>query len=182
MHDYLQAVSLSAQGYGRLLVVPVPQPAAGADAVTTVPGGRAWLPYSYNATFQASAVVSNRQISLVADGGDAPRAAWQSPQRTAVTAGQIALLNWQEAAGYSFNTAAGVFQVAHLPVFPLMAGWRIRTSTISMDAGDQWSAITLTVFEVDVELLARREADSLSDVIGTPELPYQSHPYLGLFT
>lgn len=182
MYDTLMAVKAAAQGWGRILIVPVANPTPPLDWSVSVPGGRVWQPLAVHATFATDANVSNRQVALIADNGAGGQTAWQATKPGAVVATTTILVDWHLFAGYGFTTPPVNAQAVHLPHFPLQPGWRLRSTTANAQAADAWTAITVTVFEVDVQLYAQAEATALDSVIGSTPDPYNPAPYHGLFT
>ena len=124
--------------------VQVANPAAGADWTLTVLAGQRFAPKSFNAFFTESAAVANRQVNVIID--DGVNAVWQDDVTANIVAGQAGAVS-----GAQVNAAVGVFPVELFVVMPpgifLEPGWRLRTSTTGIQAGDQWSAIWFAMEE-----------------------------------
>lgn len=120
-------------------------PAAGAEISITVPAGQTWQLQDIDFTLTTSAAAGNRQVQLIID--DGVNELW----RFLVTVTQAASLAYIYAFGGATSDAAvraatGVNEVLSemdLPGITLGAGYRIRTSTVGIQAGDQYSAITV---------------------------------------
>jgi len=138
-------VGSSLDGGGALRVIAGTQPAAGAEISETVPTGARWQLLSFKFTFTTSATVANRTSSLTIDdganifnlaGGNAVQAASATTVQSWAS-GQPNVANQPtNALGYPLAT----------PLY-LPAGARIRTQTLSIQAGDQYSAIQYLVRE-----------------------------------
>src|SRR5439155_7213869 len=102
-----------------------------------------WTLQSVDFTLTTSATVANRQVQLIID--DGANELW----RILVPVTQAATLVYVYAFGGSTNDAAvraatGINEVlSELPPLTLGAGYRSRTSTVNIAAGDQYSAITV---------------------------------------
>lgn len=119
-------------------VVPVTNPAAGADwSVTLAAGGRLRVA---RGQLQASAAVANRVPSL--EIRDASSNLLFRGSGPTATAGQGIRYNWAPGLGFS-SVIDGV--TASVPDLLLPAGAVINVSTNSIQGGDQWSGVTLTV-------------------------------------
>lgn len=142
---------LAEYGVSRMLeqmlvrTVAVPSPAAGADVSVSVPAGSTWEPVSLAGTFTASAAVANRTQALIfTDGASVISRVRLS---TTVTAGTVAKRALFLGAGY---TAGGLGDPAihdSMPQAVLPAAATITTSTVNIDTGDAWTAISLSVRE-----------------------------------
>lgn len=126
-----------------VLTVRPTLPAAGAEFVATVPAGVIWELIGLQATLTASAVVANRQPSLLVRDADQTQLA-RFGQPGTVTASTGATIEWW--AGLGMTATVGP-QMSGLPAPPLVltAGAQLRSLTGGLDAGDQWSALVLTV-------------------------------------
>lgn len=124
--------------------VQVPNPAAGADWTLTVLPGQRFSPKSFLAFFTASATVATRQVNVIID--DGVNAVWQDDIATGFTASQSGAV-----AGAQTLATAGVFVTEQFVLIPpgifLEPGWRMRTSTTGIQAGDQWSSIWFAMEE-----------------------------------
>jgi hypothetical protein len=130
-------IEASVAGRGRLRSITGADPAVGAEVSETVPAGVRWLLHSFRFTFQTSAVVATRTVGLTIDDGATVFL------RIGDTNGQAASFNH----GYTFadfgsaNLFSSTQHFAPLPNgMPLAAGFRIRTSTVLLDGGDDFGA------------------------------------------
>ena len=134
------------KGVGPFLqVVQVANPAAGAEFTLKAPGQGIWRVMSLAFTLVTSAVVANRRVALLADDQtDVWFAAATTVDLTATLTTRVGA--YQGAA--STGLAGSVLNVP-LPNdgLVLMPGYRLRTSTLNIDAGDQYSAIRAEVIE-----------------------------------
>lgn len=124
-------------GPGNIRTVVGTVPAAGADISETVPNNRRWLLLSLSASLTTSAAVANRNpFALFDDGANIFF-------RGVSFLSQAASLN----VGYTFFSqissaaivAGSVPLNAPLPL-PIRGGFRIKTSTLNLQAADQWTA------------------------------------------
>lgn len=125
--------------------VLVATPAAGAEWVITGPGQGLWRVVSVAFTLTTDATVANRGVVLVVDDGTTVIA------RTGAGAVQAASLtqNYGAAVGTHTGAAGTALNVPlHNPYGVLLQpGWRLRTETVNLQAGDQYSAIAALVEE-----------------------------------
>jgi hypothetical protein len=125
-------------------VVTIPAPAAGADPVIVVPANSNWRVESLSTSLVTDAVVANRVPHLVFDDGQG-HVLFNTPFAN----NQIAASTVQYSAGASI--VASSFDNAITACYPqhmlLLQGWRARMLTTALDAGDQWSAVTVLVKE-----------------------------------
>src|SRR5437764_694200 len=123
-------------GEGLLRAVNVANPAAGADWSAAVPAGARWEVQAFNAQLLTSAGVANRQpVIQITDG--AGHVLHNSP----FSGVQAASLTEQYSAGESEPIANnGNFNITSLPRgCKMLQGWTIGTSTVAIQAADQWS-------------------------------------------
>lgn len=136
------------RAYSLLSLVGAPQPvtalpgnpAAGADIVYALTASERIR--SLRATFTASAAAANRTIALYIDDG-AGHNLYSTQLGTAITAGQTADISWAIGAfqGAIAASTENSQQLPDLGVLP--SGYRIRTSTAGIQAGDQWSNVVI---------------------------------------
>lgn len=158
-------------------IIPVANPAPGAEIAVNVTAGAMWYVESFLASFTASVVVATRTPVLALSDGSTIFARVQSPAQMAASA--FARLNWLRGFGYINAANIGVGANGGFPSIPLFGGFQIATVTSNIDVTDQWSSIVLYVLEVeersyDVELamdLAALRGD-LSNAF--PEIPLGS--------
>ena len=127
----------STSGRGALRAVVGTDPAAGAEVVETVPAGARWRLASLSLTLVTSATVATRRPVLLLDDGANIYAAIASvgTQAASLTGGYT----WTSG-GYGDNNVATA-NLAALPVDCwLPAGHRFRTSTVAIQAGDNYGA------------------------------------------
>lgn len=127
-------------------IVTVASPAAGADWSVNVPGGMVWQVQAIAATLVTSVVVANRFAALlVGDGTTTPIRLGGAP---AIVASLTTRFCWLRDYGHSITASNPSGITIAWPVIPILGGWTISSSTLAIDVGDQWSAISLFVFEV----------------------------------
>lgn len=123
-------------GAGSMSTTTGSDPAAGAELSVTVPAGERWELVSVQASLVTSAVAANRRVVLTVDNGTTvyariPVGATQAASLTYVY-GFIAGLGYANGSVLDLNVTTGV------PPMILEAGYRIRTATVNIDAGDNW--------------------------------------------
>ena len=119
-------------------------PAAGVEISETVPTGAVWRLWSIMATLVTSAVVANRQPILIIDDGV------NELLRSEVVVNETASATWRNTwapFGAWANSGSGFNGQGIPPDLRLAAGYRIRTSTVLIDAGDDWSAPQMWIEE-----------------------------------
>lgn len=131
------------EGAGMIRSVAGTNPAAGVEVSETVPTGARWRILSLTCQLVNDATVGNRQVFLIIDDGTTTLAivGFLANQ----TANATDLYSWSNWGASNALSALGIN--FPLPAFPLMAGWRIRTSTGTFQAGDNWGAPALMVEE-----------------------------------
>lgn len=120
-------------------------PAAGAEFTIKAPGQGLWRIISLSFTLATSAVVANRRVALLADDQtDVYFAAASSVDLTASLTTRVSAFGGAAATG----VVGGAINIA-LPRdgLPLQPGHRLRSSTLNLDVGDQYSAIRALVQE-----------------------------------
>lgn len=134
----------SLEGPGWVRAIASTDPAAGVEISETVPTGARWRPLSLDAPLVTDATVANRDAVLTIDDGANILA------ESATAANQAASLTRR----YSFmvNTSRGAAATAaliqgNMPELLMAAGFRIRTVTTNLQAGDNWGAPFLLVEE-----------------------------------
>jgi hypothetical protein len=135
----------SLEGNGHLRSVTGATPAAGAECVETVPALSTWRLLSLRVKLVTSAVVNNRAVSIIMDDGS-------------IAFSQGLAASFQPASintTYNFGAAqppltgpTNTIQQSGLPTNILLtSGFRIRTSTSFLSAGDQYSQLQYAVEE-----------------------------------
>lgn len=131
-------------GAGTVVSITGSAPAAGADITEVIPSNRRRQLLSFQATLVSSAAVANRTpIFLIDDGA---QVLYDSPATFTQTASQSVVYS----AGSSVPSQAPLtlFAILQLPIPTIVkSGWRIRTFTAGLQAGDQWSAPRYAVLE-----------------------------------
>ena len=134
---------LDGPGYARDLTGT--NPAAGVEISETVPTGARWRLHGIKANLITDATVANRRPILLVAVSSVNVIASQQPQTIAASLNRDVF--WSP--GLSWETGiAGIDLVAGLPLnVPLLAGWVISTTTVSLQAGDNWGAPEMIVEE-----------------------------------
>ena len=124
----------------------IPQPLAGAELSIKPDGFAPWRILSLLFTFTTSAVVATRQIRLALSNGS--ETTWKG--RTTITQAATTALEYQAyPLAVQGATVDGLVSVALPPDgLWLPRGWALTTTTALIDAGDQYSAITVDVQEI----------------------------------
>lgn len=134
----------SLDGAGALRSVQGTNPAAGAECSDTVPTGARWQLHAWNANLVTSAVVANRQSTLIID--DGVNILYQAGDGANQTASTTVRHVFGEGVGF-WGNPGGVF-LGTLPTkLQLLAGWRIRTSTQAIDVGDDYGPPQMLIEE-----------------------------------
>lgn len=119
--------------------------AAGQEVVFTVPGGRWWELLTFRTTLTTDATVANRRHTLVMD--DGTTIFWHHVFAADQTASVAQEYHWARGLGFEKTTANLSVANIGLPDVPLYPGFRIRTVTSGIVAGDDYSAAALYVLE-----------------------------------
>lgn len=139
----------SIDGPGFIRRVVGTTPAAGAEIVETVPTGARWILRGLRAQLTASATVANRLPGFVVD--DGTTIFYQSEAGTVTAAAASSFYNLLPGGSTASTITTPVGTVIQSVPFPnpmeLFAGWRIRTVTDNLQAGDQWSNVSYEVEE-----------------------------------
>ena len=152
LQDYISAglgiqwpggiIRSSLEGPGILRSVTGTDPAAGAEISETVPTNARWKIWSIAATLVSSAAVASRAPMLDFDDGTTRHGRWgpstvQTASQTVVWSGPIPSLS---STSVLYNQWLGIY-------VELFGGWRIRTVTENLQAGDNWAAPQMLVEE-----------------------------------
>jgi hypothetical protein len=131
-------------GPGFIRSVTGSTPAAGAEINEVVPAQRRWQLISLRAQLTSNATVANRFPGFSLDDGVNQYFATHSnvPQVASTIAGYIATPGNQ-----FFNDGQNNFMLPFCSLVPLKAAFRIRTTTVGLQAGDQWAAPQYVVLE-----------------------------------
>ncbi len=134
----------SLEGRGNLRSITGTNPAAGAEISETVPTGALWRLIALYAPLVTDATVANRSPILLIDDGALP--VWRADARLAQTATQT--IYWMAGDGLAGLQRAVDTEMWSLPTHMLLgAGYRVRTSTYNLQAGDNWGAPQMLVEE-----------------------------------
>lgn len=132
-------------GPGNIRTIVGTVPAAGADITETVPFFRRWTLLSLQANLTTAVAAANRQVVAVYDNG-VPNNFFIGPSYFSQAASLLESYSFFPGlisiAALNANNPLG----ALLPM-PLRGGYRIRTSTLNIQAADQWSAPNYTFLE-----------------------------------
>jgi len=132
----------SCNGQGAIISQSQGNPSAGADFVYTVPTGVRQRVLSVVFTLTTSASVATREVSLIIDDsvnvlGEFNASASQAASLVTVYTGS--------AAPYAPTTNTLVVGIPLPPDVRLIPAWRLRSSTLNIQAADQYSAIRLLI-------------------------------------
>jgi hypothetical protein len=131
-------------GAGTMRSITGSTPAAGADISEVVPAQRRWTLLNFRAVLTTSAAVATRQVSASPDDGTNPFFTIRSS--TTQAASLVYSYCLTPGSPFFYDGATGIIiPLSNLSIFK--AGWRIRTNTVNIQAGDQWTAPQYTVLE-----------------------------------
>lgn len=119
-------------------------PAAGADLTFTASFNQKLTITSINAQFVTSAAVATRIVELIVD--DGANVMFRIGASITQAAG-LTVAYTMASLGTATATVATDAQINLPPGLQLAPGWRIRTNTAAIQAGDQWSNIILNAEE-----------------------------------
>ena len=135
---------LTTEGPGNVRVVTGNDPAAGAEHSQTVPAGARWRLLAWSAVLVTDATVASRLPALIIDDGANNLLASICP--TALTAGTTTTVTASDF-GQLAGTAGAVAVIALPRHLILRPGFRIRTSTVAIVAGDNWGPARMWIEE-----------------------------------
>jgi hypothetical protein len=134
----------SLSGFGFFRSITGTDPAAGAEVSETVPTGALWKLHSLTVTLVCDATVANRQPKLRFD--DLSNFVFYGGFGANSVAGETSQLAWAAVGAVAASSYSG--RLNQLPFdFKLLAGYRIRTNTSTIQAGDDYGAPQLYVEE-----------------------------------
>jgi hypothetical protein len=136
---------LPLDGPGNLRSITGTTPGAGAEISETVPTGARWQLVSFRTRLVTSAVVANRNSVLLFDDGANEYGRYADNANT--TATSTLFLTWGSGAVGQNNGANNMRAIGFPQGQFLGAGHRIRTTTVNIDAGDQYSLVQYLVRE-----------------------------------
>lgn len=131
-------------GQGYIRSVTGTAPAAGAEVTEVVPVNARWKLRTFRFVFTTSATVATRAVVLVIDDGTNALFAIEAP--TSQAASLTNQYNYSQIGG-RFGLGVGNNQSISIPDIILAPGWRVRTSTVALQAGDQYTAPQYNVEE-----------------------------------
>lgn len=136
--------SSSVEGPGILSSVAGTNPNAGVEVIEAVPANARWRLRALRASLVTDATVITRTVNVIIDDGTTTLLNFPG-----VTTQIASLTRAYNVAEYGFQPAAvGTDIFFYIPfVIALFQGWRIRTSTTNLQAGDNWGAPQLEVEE-----------------------------------
>jgi hypothetical protein len=123
-----------------IVTTALANPGAGADWTTTVTAAQVWELQSIRATLVASAAAANRQARFTID--DGTNILFRTESTLVVTANGNFSFNAFNGAAIFTPADATNYQMP-LPRILLGAGYRISSSTLNIQAGDQWSGVVV---------------------------------------
>jgi hypothetical protein len=132
------------EGPGVLRSVTGTNPAAGAELSETVPTGARWHLHSLSASLVSDATATTRRVRFLVDDGTTVLGEWS--ELTGQTASLTGVYTFATQ-GVNLNYTNNVASVPAPITGQLLAGWRIRTTTLNLAAGDNWGAPQLLVEE-----------------------------------
>lgn len=135
-------------GRGNIRAITGTNPAAGAEISETVPAGKLWVLQWFSATLVAEVTPANRTMRIVAQRGGTPGWVWLSSVNQLAT--QTRIYTLMRLRGEQPTANISVYIFGGIPDFVLLAGDVITTSTINLQAADDWSAPYYQVQEFDV--------------------------------
>jgi hypothetical protein len=112
-------------------------PGAGVEVSETVPATYYWRVLSFRVAFVTSATVANRFPALTLDDGTTVFGTFGVG--AAITASQTAAITWADTSGI-IAPAVGLHLAALPSSIILPPGYRVRTATTAIDAGDNYGA------------------------------------------
>lgn len=132
------------EGQGNIRSITGTVPGVGLEITEVVPPGVRWRIQSFSFVFTASAAVANRIITIKID--DGTNYFFLNSAAFSITANQVAFLTFAACGFQSSGILSGGLMAAPSNLI-LTAGWRIKTTTTALQAGDQYSGIQYCVEE-----------------------------------
>lgn len=131
-------------GAGFLRTIVGTVPAAGAEISELVPATRRWQLLSLRATLTASATVANRFVGFQTDdGANIPFSSRSSVAQVAGAAIAYSLIPGQP----FYNDTTGNMIIPAPVLTQIKSAYHLRSSTINIQVGDQWSAPIYEIIE-----------------------------------
>lgn len=141
------------------IVLPVASPGAGLDWSLTVPAGHLYQLLAVTATLVTSAAVANRAVGLVLSDDRNPFLT--IPAGAVQAASLTGIYSWAVGAN---PATLGIRSIAPIPDLILPTAWSLATSTLLIDAADQWSAVRLHLLDVTARR-GRLDLDTVPDML-----------------
>lgn len=134
-------------GSGDVVVAIGPLPDLGAEAQLVVPASRKWRLISLTTFLTAGAPAGSRRVQLTLD--DGVTIFGELTNTFSITGGTATRISWPAPGGILLNnSSASSLTVANMPApFFLLAGFRLTTRTVALNAADQFSPLTALVEE-----------------------------------
>lgn len=115
-------------------LVTGPDPAAGGEAIITVPAGQAWRVLSFAVTMVTDATVTNRGPNFAIDDGTNIMA--MAPAADVIPASTTQRVVYSH---IGERGSSGANMMSNIPLGIIaLAGWRLRTQTGGLQAGDNY--------------------------------------------
>ena len=131
-------------GHGNMRVITGTTPAAGAEISEQVPGNTRWRLLTFQFTLATAATAGNRFPIVVYDNGTVNYVATTPPTGIAASLG----VAFNLATGFPSNDdATGTYMLPGITDHFMLAGFRIRTQTLNLQAGDQYGNVHYLVEE-----------------------------------
>lgn len=138
------AIRGSAEGPGVIRSIVGTNPAAGLEISEVVPANTRWRLQSFRFQLVASVAAANRRPTLIID--DGANELWRQNSNVNQVASETSV--YEAAAGASYTTIDARTYSLPLPSGLVLAeGFRIRTLTAAIDAGDDYAAPIYSVEE-----------------------------------
>lgn len=137
-------------------VVTGADPPANTEVSVTVPGGAVWEVLTVRLTLVCDANVANRRTSILFD--DGTTTFFQQQTTGPVGAGSSTGASFARLLGTTDGATFNIEAHGSLPDLPLLPGFRIRTSTLNLQVGDNYGAPVLYVAEYQLRGIERAVA------------------------
>lgn len=135
---------LATDGRGHKRVVTGSAPAAGAEILDACPLHTHWDVHAIFLQLSTSAVAGNRQVLVLLDDGVT---VYYEPVSLSLQAASLTFTYELAAHGQLTVVNNGVVLMPLFPGCEMRSGWRLRTQTVGIQAGDQWAAPVYQVEE-----------------------------------
>ncbi len=130
--------------------IAVPQPAAGANPATqTVPAGKVWRLRSIFGLLTTSAAVANRIPAVKITDGTNTIAILEGGSGAVTAASSSAGYTWGMGLAAAGGFTGGRNCSNALPDLRLLPGYTVQITTLSIDAADQWTGVSMVIEETN---------------------------------